>query len=243
MEEVKLKPEKPLGHKAYGSIPHLIGSRRGPGDVGVNIGQHRICTEKARDKHDVIIVQEKLDGSCVAVAKINGMIVPLIRAGYMASKSNYAQHHMFHNWVFHNHSRFNNLLEEGERVVGEWLAQAHGTRYKLPHEPFVAFDIMRGQERITFDELRGRAVNLVMLPRTISVGSPCPVEAAMYLIDKSSSMHGAIDPVEGAVWRVERQGKVDFLAKYVRPEKGADGKYLESVTGGEPVWNWQPYEY
>lgn len=238
----RTKPDKPLGHKAYGSIPHLIGSRRGPGDVGVNAGQHRICTEKARDKHDVIIVQEKLDGSCVSVAKIDGVIVPLIRAGYLAISSNYKQHHLFHDWVFHrdNYRRFQSLLENGERVVGEWLAQAHGTRYKLPHEPFVAFDIMRGHERITFDELRNRAMNLVMLPRTISVGSPISIEAAMYLIDKSSSMHGAIDPIEGAVWRVERQGKVDFLAKFVKPSKGADGKYLESVTGGEPVWNWQP---
>jgi len=48
--------------------------------------------------------------------------------------------------------------------------------------------------------------------------------------------HGALDPVEGAVWRVERNGKVDFLAKYVRPNK-QDGKYFESVTGGATVWN------
>ena len=53
------------------------------------------------------------------------------------------------------------------------------------------------------------------------------------------SGHGAIDGVEGAVWRVERKGVVDFLGKYVRPDK-VDGKYLESVTGQGPVFNWQP---
>ena len=59
MTEYK-KKRKPLGGKSYGSVPHLIGSRRGPMDFGVNEGQQRICCEKKRDRHDTIIVQEKL---------------------------------------------------------------------------------------------------------------------------------------------------------------------------------------
>lgn len=244
MTEIKPKPEKPLGHKAYGSIPHLIGSRRGPGDIGVNIGQHRICTEKARDKHDVIIVQEKLDGSCVAVANIEGEIIPLIRAGYIASGSNYKQHHLFHDWAMKNRDRFQHLLVNGERVVGEWLAQAHGTKYdiNIHSDPFVAFDIMRGQERIPFDEFKERTFNPecdIVIPATLHEGGPISIEDAMKILGEHG-FHGAIDPVEGAVWRVERKGKVDYLAKFVKPSKGADGKYLESVTGEGPVWNWQP---
>jgi len=38
------------------------------------------------------------------------------------------------------------------------------------------------------------------------------------------------------VWRVEREGAVDFLAKYVRPEK-ADGCYLSEVSGKDTIWN------
>ena len=34
------------------------------------------------------------------------------------------------------------------------------------------------------------------------------------------------------MWRVEREGKVDFLAKFVRQGK-IDGKYLN----GDDVWN------
>ena len=41
---------------------------------------------------------------------------------------------------------------------------------------------------------------------------------------------------EGVVYRVERKGKVDFLAKWVRPDKD-DGKYLENISGREPVFN------
>lgn len=75
---------KPLGGKSYGSIPHLLGSRLGPKDHHIHEGQHKICTERLRDNKDVIIVQEKLDGSCTAVAKINGEIVALGRSGYTA---------------------------------------------------------------------------------------------------------------------------------------------------------------
>lgn len=65
---------KPLGHKSYGSIPHFKGSRMGPADKHCEPGQQKIMTEKLRDRHDLIIVQEKLDGSNCAVAKIDGKI-------------------------------------------------------------------------------------------------------------------------------------------------------------------------
>ena len=70
----QFNPKKPLGIKAYGSICHLPGSRLGVGDHKLNEGQTRILTERARDKHDVVIVQEKLDGSNVAVARVNGAL-------------------------------------------------------------------------------------------------------------------------------------------------------------------------
>ena len=88
-----MKNEKPLGGKSYGSIPHLIGSKLGDGDHHVHDGQHRICTEKTRDKHDLVIVQEKYDGSNVGVANIGGEIIALTRAGYTADSSPYEQHH------------------------------------------------------------------------------------------------------------------------------------------------------
>ena len=54
---------KPLNRKSYGSIPHLLGSKLGATDKYVHEGQHRIMTEKTRDKHDHVIVNEKYDGS------------------------------------------------------------------------------------------------------------------------------------------------------------------------------------
>lgn len=234
-------PEKPLGQKAYGSIGHLPGSKRGPADRGVNDGQARICTVKPRDKHDTIIVQEKLDGTNVAVAKIDGAIVPLIRAGYRAETSHYPQHHLFAAWAYERQDVFDRLLSEGERVCGEWLAQAHGVRYDLTgREPFVAFDIMRGCERALYEDAvsRLRAAGLSLAPLLyVANGLAISVPEALWVLGKYGS-YGATEPVEGCVWRVERKGKVDFLAKYVRPDFET-GKYLESI-GGSVVWNWRP---
>lgn len=240
---------KPLGHKSYGSIGHLPGSRmevnhqkHGTGrivgkDFGVHPGAAAICTKKARDKYDRIIVQEKLDGSNVSVANIDGVLVALGRAGHTAVSSPYEQHRMFAQWVIDNYDKFI-WLAPGERCCGEWLAQAHGTRYKLQHAPFVVFDIMRnGHERALWDELYERVSGKLPLPELLSVGPPCSIDDAMKLLGDFGH-HGAIDPVEGAVWRVERQGKVDFLAKFVRSDK-QDGKYLPEMSGGEPIWNWK----
>ena len=38
------------------------------------------------------------------------------------------------------------------RTYPEWLALAHGTRYELKHEPFVAFDLIIGVERTIYQE-------------------------------------------------------------------------------------------
>lgn len=244
-------PMKPLGRKAYGHIPHLPDSCLGPSDHHCSEGQARIATKKAWDRWDVIIVQEKLDGSCCAVAKVNGAIVPLVRASYRAETSPYEQHYLFAKWVLYpkQYKRFDALLREGERVVGEWLAQAHGIRYDLPHESFIPFDLMTGHSRVSFPDLQERVAACGFVwSNTVHVGSPLSVEDAMARPETSG--HGATGPVEGAIWRVERyvldnQGDrrrvVDFLAKYVRPDK-IDGFYLPEKLGSLPVWNWHLHQ-
>jgi len=47
--------------------------------------------------------------------------------------------------------------------------------------------------------------------------------------------HGAIDEVEGAVWRLEVGGKFYSAVKYVKGHF-VPGKYLGDVE----VWNWLP---
>jgi len=241
---------KPTGGKNYGSIGHLPESRLGPADHSITEGQAAICCVKKRDKHDRIIVQEKLDGSNVGVAKLGGDLYPLTRAGYRADSSPYEQHHVFHKWAMQNAERFDRLLNEGERAVGEWLHQAHGTRYDLPHEPFVLFDIMTGKQRHTYSTVKRRASDFIMPYTLDNGGESISVDDALTMLG-TYGRHGAIDPIEGVMYRVERynlldkkkggerEWVVDYLAKFVKQDK-EDGCYLESVTGKPNVINRYP---
>lgn len=221
------KNKKPLGRKCYGSIGHLSNSRMGPTDSKITDGQERIATIKKRDRHDVIIVQEKLDGSNVGVALKEGKILALTRAGYLASTSNFDMHHKFAEWVRRNEYRFRIVLKDGERVCGEWLIKAHGTIYDLPHEPFVAFDIIgHSNKRFSYKSFCDRIETLFVTPKIVNIGDPITVDYALNYLGEFG-FHGAKEKIEGAIWRVERRGIVDYLCKYVRPDK-IDGKYLSS---------------
>jgi hypothetical protein len=200
------------------------------------------------DNHNYFAGGILVHNSNVGVVKLDSKIYPVQRLGFLASTSPYLQHSLFVEWVFFHQERFLEVLGEGERLCGEWLIQAHSTRYALPHEPFVAFDIMSGNcTRLNFEEFDKRVGGLFVMPRLIQMGDPLSVESAIEAI--STSGHGAIDPVEGAIWRVERFNKidkkkgkdrhwvVDFLTKYVRPEK-EDGIFLPGIGENlEPIWN------
>lgn len=245
-----MSDEKPLGRCAYGTIPHLPGSRRGPGDHGCNDGITRILTRKARDKHDRIIITEKLDGANVAVANIGGEIVPLGRSGHRADLSPWEHLRQFAAWATGSPEQcemFECLLCEGEWVSGEWLGLAHGTRYDLggSRQPFAAFDIFCHGSPVAWQEVsrapwktlyhRCEWAGIATVP-LLHDGAPLSIADALALLGEHGR-YGAIDPAEGCVWRLERDGVWESLAKYVRPEK-VDGKYLPEESGQPPVWNW-----
>ena len=97
----------------------------GPGDHGCEAGQARIATLKARDRHDHIIVQEKLDGTNVGVARLNGVIYPLVRAGYVADTSPFEQHWRFAQWVYANQDRFLEMARWAKPLGLTLIAVAH----------------------------------------------------------------------------------------------------------------------
>jgi len=212
----------------------------GPSDHHVHEGQQRICTEKARDKHDVIVVTEKLDGSNVGIARVDNTIYALGRSGYLAQTSKFEQHQLFADWVRRNEQKWLKVLFPGERLVGEWLAQAHGTRYGLYHGPFVAFDFMVEEKRSSWNNVVARCVfHDVPYATEIHVGKPISVKFAMQMMGRGVHDIHPDDEPEGVVYRVERKGEFDFMAKWVRPDK-VDGKYLPEVSGKDPIWNWRP---
>lgn len=230
---------KPLGGRNYGSIPHLPNSRMGPSDHHCHEGQARIATIKTRDKHDLVIVTEKLDGSNVGIANVDVKIYALTRAGYLANTSPYEQHHLFDSWVKKNENFWLDVIDPGQRLVGEWIAQAHGTIYsKIPETgPFILFDIIDNKDRLPWSAVVYTSENFdISIPKLINHGKPILIEEAMKLQENGD--YGA-DEAEGVVYRVERKGKFDFMVKWVRPDK-VDGKYLPEISGSEAIWNWRP---
>lgn len=229
---------KPIGRKNYGSIPHLSNSKLGEKDYYIGEGQERILTKRKRDKHDSILVFEKYDGSNVGIAKHDNKIFALTRAGYEASTSPYRQHHLFAEWVAKHEMVFSYMLDNGERIAGEWLAQAHGLRYKIAAHPIVFFDYFDcNNQRLIHAELKAKAIEYGLpLPRQLHEGDSVTVETLLPILNKKTKLIQSIDLPEGMVYRVERKGKVDFLAKWIRSDFPT-GIYCIDVDEKDLVWN------
>ncbi len=109
--------------------------------------------------------------------------------------------------------------------------------------PFVAFDIFREGKRVLWDEFDHRVAGAEISRafRIHDAAAPCTIDMALNQLSPPPDTidlygyHGAQEDVEGAVWRVEREGRVDFLAKYVRPSK-VDGKYFSKFSGQPEIW-------
>lgn len=222
---------KPLGVKNYGSIPHLSNSKLGEGDHFIHKGQEEILTKKKRDKHDKILVFEKYDGSNVGIAKKNGNIFALTRSGYEASTSPYKQHHEFAKWVGKRFDMFYSILDEGERLAGEWLYQAHGLIYEISTDPIIFFDYFNERnERQPFEVLKQTRLPL---PRLLHKGDSVSVDELIPILNQKSDLIWPKALPEGMVYRVERHDRVDFLAKWVRSDF-EPGKY---IMNGEELLN------
>ena len=228
---------KPLFRKSYGSIPHLPGSRIGPGDHTVPDGMQRIAQVKVRDRHDRVIVQEKVDGACTAVARqADGAMIALTRVGKPAHSHSFLHIRMFAVWADWNAIELMEVLRPGERLVGEWMAMTHGIKYDLPHGLWVVFDLFDTTgKRLPYDEFCARVGNRFPRPALLHDGPAVP--AAGLLDTLGYGHHGAYDELaEGVVYRVERKGSVDFLTKYVRADM-VPGKYMPFEPGALMVWN------
>lgn len=229
------KPENQLGQKAYAKIPHLPGSRTGSSDRVAPRQLARRCTHQCV-KGDQVVVQEKLDGSCVAVTLKQGEVIALGREGWRASESQNPGRQMFARWVAVHAARFAEVLREGEWVAGEWLALAHSTRYHLSHEPFVAFDLFSAGAALDTPRLEARLGGRFARPHLLHQGQAVTIEVIDQRLGELGH-HGALDRAEGAMWRVEREGTVLTRAKYVRPGK-TDGALLPENSGNPAIWNW-----
>lgn len=218
-------------NSSYGSIPHMSTSKIGQqADKKIIEGQELILTKKARDYKDLIIVTEKIDGSNVGIIKKDGNLIAITRAGYAAASSPYEQHALFDKYVYRYYDLFW-WIPEGWRICGEWCIQAHGTKMKLDYVLFLAFDIIgNDNNRLNYiDFIKICAMHHIKTVPLLHIGQPISINNAVKLL--GNGHYGNPEVPEGVVYRCEREGKVDFLAKWVQPNK-VDGKYMK-----EEIWN------
>ena len=217
--------------KVYGSIPHLTGvdSHVSAGDKKISEGQTKICVSRARDRHDRIIVQEKLDGACVGALRVSETEMRfLTRSGHDASTSPHSHHNLFAEWGGQKLQEFFDTLKVGEMLAGEWMTVAHGIRYEKLDDPFYAFDIIDAncwekkravKCRLPFEEQRERLLasdfGIPTTRRERDPVDPRELHAEWLKLGKLQSKGHPTG--EGFVYRVERRGQADFMAKWVQP--------------------------
>jgi ATP-dependent RNA circularization protein (DNA/RNA ligase family) len=230
--------KKPLNRKNYGSIPHLSNSKLGIGDHFIEPGQEKILTLKKRDRYDEILVFEKYDGSNIGITKIDNQIYPLTRSGYKASTSPYKQHHIFNDWVYKNVEIFMDMIDNGERITGEWMIQSHGMEYYIKNDPIIFFDYFdSNNNRKTYDDLKiiCNKYNLNTV-RLLHRGESIQVSDIIDVLNKKTDFMKSKNNPEGMVYRVERNNKVDFLAKWVRSDY-KPGELIIGKNNSEFTWN------
>lgn len=230
-------PEKILDYKTYNKIGHLSKSRLGKGDHFIDKKAEETFLKQVLDNQTLVIVQEKMDGSNVCVVKHNGDLIALGRSGYKCSDSNLEQHRYFDKFVKRYKERFSSILpNEGDRIVGEWCLQAHGTKYPFTKEEelFYPFDIfLQKTHRLSF-------IDFFMLvssvdfrsPKVLHLGGSCSINRGMKLLKKEISLKAHEYDPEGLIYRIEKAGAFQNIAKYVCHHK-EDGKYFKDGT----IWN------
>lgn len=228
MNEMSLMGEVVEGKvipRSYGEIAHLPGSKMIDKEDKL-LGNQEIAylTARRRDpKTDIVIITEKVDGCNVGVLKRNGKLYPIQKKGYDVRTNEYEWIRGFSYFVECNQNRFYTMLDEGERACGEWMIKSHTLSYDLPSEPFILFDIIKGEgkktKRANYFELIKRSREYKFTnPGLVHIGESMPPEYAISIL--GGGYHGCLDIPEGVVYRYENLEKgFIFSGKFVNNQK------------------------
>ncbi|MHA1790259.1 MAG: RNA ligase family protein [Candidatus Helarchaeota archaeon] len=202
-------------YKKYKTICHLPNSKMGKNDKGIHSGMAIYCESKFR-KDTRIIVTEKVDGSNVSIINDNNNFIALSKGGYECKGSSYEQHKLFeqkvNEWIKKDELN-QKILPEGERVVFESLIIPHGTIYKK-NPKYLLIDWIGKDGRKLWNEYN----SFIDIKKVVTLYDgilPISVNNVLKVMPKKG-LYGAKNGFEGLVYRIERNLKFDFLAKWVR---------------------------
>ena len=146
----------------------------------------------------------------------------------------------FADFVVDNAARFDGLLSDDERACGEWMIKTHSLFYKMPHEPFVVFDIINGIKkpvRPSFAEMIARCEAYGFTTAgLIHEGDAIGVEEALRLL--GGGFHGCQSQPEGIVYRYERDGTFEMSAKFVS-NLNVGGDFMNDENAYNKWKNWE----
>lgn len=189
-------------------------------------------TVKTQSQKDVVIVTEKVDGCNVGVLRQGDNLIPLLRKGYCVKSNPLEWIKKFEGFVKLRKERFLSLLNNGERVCGEWMVKTHTLSYKMTHEPFICFDLINETYRDKYLNAKLRLeTNGFTTAGLIHYGTAIPIETALTMAN--DGFHGATNGIEGIVYRYENKNGFVFSGKYVsNPLVGNNEVFRNNMDSG-----------
>lgn len=217
--------EGKLVPRNFGHIGHLRGSRMIDNeDTLINEAERVKFVLCKRDPKDDVIITEKIDGMNAGVVKLNGLLYPINKKGYdvrgmgMQRTELRALADSWTNWVDEHYEIYDDILEEGERLVFENAIMMHTLRYRFSGDPvFLLAKYDANNRKLIYDELCqiGKEYKLrqpPMLCRGVAI------DPSLVINQYPKGLVGARDGIEGIVYSYEHAGQVEGCAKYVSNE-------------------------
>jgi RNA ligase len=208
----------------YPRIPHLVPGRGSRDDLLLSQGKLAALLEKP------LVVEEKLDGACVAIWWNRGRVDCALRSG-TGGLDRAGQLGRLRPWLLERSDTLRPLLEAGDTLHAEWMLLTHTVRYVRLPAALVGLDLSVPGQGFRLPEDRDRRLQDVdlMSPPVLFRGVLPGLEGLEQLL--GTSQFGD-EPMEGLVART-LDGSEPRLAKLVRP--GFDRISDESWKQGRPL--------
>lgn len=215
------RPDK-LASINFGTIAHLTGSKMiDDKDKLLNSEEQNKFTVCKRDRKDLVVISEKIDGMNAGVLKKEGYLYPINKQGYDVRNMGSVHKELtilgmeWAKWVDNHYLLYDTLLEEGERLVFENCIIQHTLKYKFKSDPvFLLAKYKSNNKRINYKELTELAQhNNIQQPPLLNMG--LALKPQIVLEQYPKGMAGVQGWIEGIVYNYEHDGKHESCAKYV----------------------------
>lgn len=206
----------------FGLIGHLRGSKMiDKEDKLLSEEQQIKYAKRKRDKNDVIIITEKIDGMNAGIVKLNGLLYPINRKGYdvrlmgRLHKEVKLLGETWAAWVDEHYSLYDAILDEKEHLVFENCIIQHSLKYKFKCEPvFLLAKYNSKNKKINYKNLTDLAQkNNIQQPPLLNIGIAIPPELIINQYPKGKV--GVRGEIEGIVYNYEHNEEHESCAKYV----------------------------